>query len=138
MAKNNVTADITGVKALMNNLEKKLSEKEIAKISKKVVKDNAHIVADNLKKDMEVYKDTGASIDEVVVSSVTYKNSEATAKIGWNGPKDRYRIIHLNEWGYTKNGKQITPNGFGVVEKSYRGSEDEYASAVEKDLRGYL
>ena len=36
------------------------------------------------------------------------------------GPTGRYRIIHLNEHGYTRNGKKYTPRGFGVIAKTIK------------------
>lgn len=138
MAKNKVSVSTAGINDLLKNIEDEFGEKKMKTISKKVINESAPEVKEQLKKDMSVYKDTGASIDEVVLSNATYKNGVTTAQIGWNGPEGRYRIIHLNEWGYTKKGKQITPRGFGVIEKSFRGSTKDYLENVESELKKYL
>ena len=49
-------------------------------------------------------------------------------------PTGRYRIIHLNEHGYTRNGKN-TPRGFGVIAKTLKEVESEYRNIVIKELK---
>ncbi|MEJ7197687.1 hypothetical protein WL333_12820, partial [Staphylococcus epidermidis] len=49
-----------------------------------------------------------------------------------------YRIIHLNEHGYTRNGKKYTPRGFGVIAKTLKEVESEYRNVVIKELKKKL
>ncbi|MFC0232750.1 hypothetical protein ACFFIF_01955 [Vagococcus entomophilus] len=129
---------INGVNDVLNALEKRLGNKKVRNLSNKVVNASGAIVESKLKHDMVVFKDTGASIEEVVRSNASYKNYETIAKIGWNGPKGRYRLIHLNEWGYTRKGKQVRPKGFGVIDKSLKNSQKDYLAAVKKELSSNL
>ena len=119
-------------------MEKKLGTKKIRKVTRDAIDEGASDVEEQLKWALLTFKDTGATVDEVVRSLASYKNYNAEAEIGWNGPKQRYRLIHLNEWGYTRNGRQIKPRGFGVITKSLKSSEKIYLNAVARELRNKL
>lgn len=127
-----------GVTETIQALEKKLGTKKIRKVTREAIDEGASDVEEQLKWALLTFKDTGATVDEVVRSLASYKNYNAEAEIGWNGPKQRYRLIHLNEWGYTRNGRQIKPRGFGVITKSLKSSEKIYLNAVARELRNKL
>jgi hypothetical protein len=130
--------EFIGVKETLQAIEKKLGEKKTKKITKKAINVGAGKVGTKLKMDMIVFKDKGYTIDEVVKKDATYKNYKAEAEIGWNGPHERYRIIHLNEWGYTRNGRQIRPKGFGVITKSLKASEPIYFNTIASEVKKNL
>ena len=130
--------EIKGVQETLKNLEKKLGSRKIRAITKEAVDAGAKQVEKRLQKDMLVFKDKGYPIDEVVKTEAIFRNNQANAKIGWNGPHERYRIIHLNEWGYTRNGKQIRPRGFGVITKSLKDSEPLYFNTVAEEVKKNL
>ena len=130
---NNV--EFKGVQETLSALEKKFGEKKTQTLTKTAINAGAGKVEKNLQNDMIVFKDKGYTIDEVVKKQATYKNYKAEAEIGWNGPHQRYRIIHLNEWGYTRKGKQIRPRGFGVITKSLKNSEPLYFNTVFEEVR---
>ncbi|OJG42435.1 hypothetical protein RV04_GL000789 [Enterococcus hermanniensis] len=119
-------------------MENRLGDKKVRSIARKAINSGAEKVEKRLQSDMLVFKDTGYTIDEVVRKNATYKNYKAEAEIGWNGPHQRYRLIHLNEWGYTRNGRQIKPRGFGVITKSLKNSEPVYLSTVEMEVKKSL
>lgn len=127
-----------GVTETIQALEKKLGTKKIRKVTRDAIDEGASDVEEQLKWALLTFKDTGATVNEVVRSLASYKNYNAEAEIGWNGPKQRYRLIHLNEWGYTRNGRQIKPRGFGVITKSLKSSEKIYLNAVARELRNKL
>ena len=133
---NNV--EFKGVQETLSALEKKFGEKKTQTLTKKAINAGAGKVEKNLQNDMIVFKDKGYTIDEVVRKNATYRNYKAEAEIGWNGPHQRYRIIHLNEWGYTRKGKQIRPRGFGVITKSLKNSEPLYFEAVGEEVKKRL
>ena len=130
--------EFQGVTETIQALEKKLGTKKIRKVTRDAINEGASDVEEQLKWALLTFKDTGATVDEVVRSLASYKNYNAEAEIGWNGPKQRYRLIHLNEWGYTRNGRQIKPRGFGVITKSLKSSEKIYLNAVARELRNKL
>lgn len=133
---NNVS--IKGVNATLKELEKRLGEKQMQKISRQAINKAGEEVKKDLKQDMKSFRDTGASVDEVVQQNATKKATGVSGRIGWNGPQNRYKLIHLNEWGYTRFGRQYRPRGFGVIEKSLKGSESKYLETVESELRSQL
>ena len=130
--------EFQGVTETIQALEKKLGTNKIRKVTRDAIDEGASDVEEQLKWALLTFKDTGATVDEVVRSLASYKNYNAEAEIGWNGPKQRYRLIHLNEWGYTRNGRQIKPRGFGVITKSLKSSEKIYLNAVARELRNKL
>lgn len=132
------TAEIEGAKETLNALEKKFGKTQVRKITRKAVNLGAGKVEKKLQQDMEVFKDQGYSIDEVVKTTARYRNEVVEAEIGWNGPKERYRLIHLNEWGYTRNGRQIRPRGFGVITKSLANSGQMYLDTVYEEVKKSL
>lgn len=131
-------SQITGVKETIRVLEKKLGEKKMKILTKKAINVAAEKVEKKLQNDMLVFKDKGYTIDEVVRKDAIYRNGNAEAEIGWNGPHERYRLIHLNEWGYTRNGRQIKPRGFGVITKSLKNSEPLYFDTVSEEVKKNL
>ncbi|HGF7174123.1 hypothetical protein [Enterococcus hirae] len=130
--------EIKGVQETIKALEKKLGEKKIKTLTKKAINVAAEKVEMKLQNDMIVFKDKGYTIDEVVRKNATYRNSNAEAEIGWNGPHQRYRLIHLNEWGYTRKGKQIKPRGFGAITKSLKKSEPLYFDTISEEVKKSL
>ncbi|EMF0108794.1 hypothetical protein OU491_000548 [Enterococcus hirae] len=131
-------SQILGVKETIQALEKKLGEKKIKTLTKRAINVAAEKVEKKLQNDMIVFKDKGYTIDEIVRKNATYRNSNAEAEIGWNGPHHRYRLIHLNEWGYTRKGRQIKPRGFGVITKSLRNSEPLYFDTALEEVKKNL
>lgn len=75
------------------------------------------VVVEQMKKNFESFQGAGYSKEEIMRTDARTKNDVEELKIGWNGEHDRWRIVHLNEFGYTKKGKQYTPRGFGVIAK---------------------
>ncbi len=131
-------SQIIGVKETIQALEKKLGEKKMKTLTKRAINVAAEKVEKKLQNDMIVFKDKGYTIDEVVRKNATYRNSNAEAEIGWNGPHQRYRLIHLNEWGYTRKGRQIKPRGFGVITKSLKNSEPLYFDTALEEVKKNL
>ncbi|MDY4307265.1 hypothetical protein SNF32_07620 [Enterococcus mundtii] len=130
--------EMKGVQETIDALENKFGEKKTKTLIKKAINTGAEKVERKLQTDMLVFKDKGYTIDEVVRKNAAYKNYKAQAEIGWNGPHQRYRLIHLNEWGYTRKGRQIRPRGFGVITKSLKQSEPVYFDSVLKEVKKNL
>ncbi|PTO36882.1 hypothetical protein C6P52_13280 [Enterococcus mundtii] len=130
--------EMKGVQETIDALENKFGEKKTKTLIKKAINTGAEKVERKLQTDMLVFKDKGYTIDEVVRKNAAYKNHKAQAEIGWNGPHQRYRLIHLNEWGYTRNGRQIKPRGFGVITKSLKNSEPVYFETVASEVKRNL
>lgn len=93
-----------------------------------------------LKTNFEKFKDTGASINEMTrtkpfTSKVT---RQQTIIIEWVGPHDRYKLVHLNEHGYDRNGKKFIPRGFGVIENTLQAVKTSYKNIITEEMRRRL
>lgn len=133
-----MAADVRGADEIIRALKQKFSSEKWSRIENKALKSGAEVVAKEVKKGLEAYKDTGATVDELVVSKPKKKGGYKHVLIGWNGPKQRYRIIHLNEFGYNLNGKHISPRGKGKIRKATGVSKKAYLKAVKKELSKHL
>lgn len=118
---------IYGVEGVLRNLENKLGSRVIATVSNKALKKAGQYGADKLQNDISYFKRTGATVDEVVLSRVRNQYGERLIDIGWEGPMERWRLVHLNEFGYNAHGtfNRITPAGYGAVQKSMNDMQNE-------------
>ncbi|MGY3716783.1 HK97 gp10 family phage protein, partial [Sutcliffiella cohnii] len=105
-----MSVKLKGRNQLIKNLEKKLGPENIQRISDKALKAGAEVFVKELKRQFESFRDKGWSIDEITISEPMVVDGKRIIKVHWRGPKNRYRIIHLNEWGTIKHPK---PRGKG-------------------------
>ncbi|WP_146548768.1 HK97 gp10 family phage protein [Rummeliibacillus suwonensis] len=124
-----------GFDEVLKELEKQMKSSQLSKVTNKALEKGAEVVKKEVVKEFEKFKDTGASIEEIVISKVSVRGGEKSVKLGWNGPKGRYRIIHLNEFGYDKNGKKIKPKGYGALKHAIDNSQQAYFDSVYKELK---
>ncbi|HDU0222278.1 TPA: hypothetical protein REF44_002487 [Listeria monocytogenes] len=129
-----MSVEVTGVEELERQLVNLFGRENLPQLVDPALIAGAALVAKTLKSEFVQFKDTGASIDEINIEKPSYDNGVRSIKIDWKGPKDRYKIIHLNEYGYTRNGKKITPSGTGSIAGSLRISERAYRAIVQKKI----
>lgn len=127
-----------GFDDVLKELEKQINPRQVSKVTNEALQAGAEIVKDRVVGEFEKFKDTGASIDEIVISKVGTRDGVKTIKLGWNGPKERYRIIHLNEFGFDNNGRKIKPKGYGALNRAIKLSEKKYFDTVYKELKKHL
>lgn len=123
---------ITGLKNLQRELERRYGKQNMQRISDRALIAGANVFVSILKSEFESFKDQGGSIEEITISEPFVMNGVRTIKVYWRGPKGRYRIIHLNEWGTVKN---PNPRGKGAIARALRTAQDAYKSAVKHALR---
>ena len=129
-----MSVDIKGIKEVEDQLSKMFGRDEMLMIVDNALTQASKPFVSELEKNFDTFKDTGASKDEITVNEPIYKNGVRTIVVNWRGSKDRYRLIHLNEFGYTKNGKKILPRGLGAIARSLRSSESVYFKVVKEEL----
>lgn len=117
-----MSVEIKGIPEVLNKLESVYGKQAMQAKSDKALNEASEFFIKALKKEFESFKDTGASIEEM------------TVLIEWVGPMNRKNIIHLNEHGYTRDGKKYTPRGFGVIAKTLAASERKYREIIKKEL----
>lgn len=129
---------IEGMEALQKAILEAYSGTKAKNIQKAALDAGGDLVMERLKENFEAFKDTGYSRDEIVKTDSRSRNDVLQLQIGWNGPHKRWRIIHLNEFGYTKAGRQFTPKGFGTIGKTIKETEEDYFSTVAGKMREML
>lgn len=127
-----MSVKVTGQKKLIAELEKRFGKSKMQQISDKGLDRAADAFIKELKSQFQSFKDTGASIDEITKKGPYTLNGKRTITIHWRGPKDRYRIIHLNEWGTI-----ISPNprGKGAVARALKNAEKAYKEAIKQAIK---
>ena len=127
--------NITGLKSLQAELEKRFGQAKMQEISDQALFEGAQVIKKELEQNFESFRDTGASIDEITISDPKDGPNGRRRNIHWIGPKDRYRLIHINEWGTVKN---PNPAGKGKVAASLECGKKAYRKAVKKVLESEL
>lgn len=133
-----MSVKFNGFDDVIKELEKQMNPRQVSKVTNKALQVGAEVVKDGVVGEFEKFKDTGASIDEIVISKVGTHDGVKSIKLGWNGPKERYRIIHLNEFGFDKNGRKIKPKGYGALNRAIKSSEKKYLDTVYRELKKHL
>lgn len=123
--------EVKGMDVLLGQLETKLGKQNMQRISDEGLKAGADVFVKELKSQFESFKDTGASIKEITVGEPDWVGDERTIKVYWKGPKNRYAIVHLNEWGTVKN---PNPRGKGAIARALKNSEQAYHEAIRNAL----
>ncbi|MDW8515822.1 HK97-gp10 family putative phage morphogenesis protein [Priestia flexa] len=127
-----MSVEVTGLNQLLSTLEKKYGPAAVQRISDQALKEGAKAFVRELKLQFELFKDTGGSIEEITISKPMTIAGARTIKVHWRGPKGRYRIIHLNEWGTVKN---PNPKGKGAIARALRNAEKAYQAALLNAVR---
>lgn len=132
-----MSVNIKGIKELQSALENMLPARKSSSAINKAVNTGGDKVVENLQKALSEFKDTGASVEEVVRSNARANslNDDRSLKVGWNGPKSRKSFVHLQEFGYTKGGKKIKTKGMGAIQRAINESEKDYFGIVYSELR---
>lgn len=113
------------------NLEKKLGPAKVNQVVNKALKEVGKEIEPDFKAALTVYKDTGETIESVVVSGVRRAEGVPMIKLGF-GAGSRWRLVHLNEFGYAK---KRTPRGLGVIRKFSTRLEGAYPSKIRRKIR---
>ncbi|MEB7659584.1 hypothetical protein NGB28_04920 [Staphylococcus xylosus] len=131
-----MTISVKGDKEIIAYLEKKFGKSATKRITDFALTKGGQKVVQIIKRDMGSFKDTGESVSETSLSKPMTIGGVRTVKIHWHGPKQRYRIIHLNEYGhYDRSGKWVNTAGKGVIERAMREGRETYFRTVKEEIR---
>ena len=131
-----MTVTVKGDKEIIAYLEKKYGRAATKRITDFALTKGGQKVVQIIKNNMKSFKDTGESVEETTVSKPMTINGVRTVKIHWRGPKQRYRIIHLNEYGhFDRAGKWVNTAGKGVIENAMREGRETYFRTVKEEIR---
>lgn len=125
-------SSVTGTEEILANIEKNMGKAKANRVVNKALRTTADEIVLLTKEAVAYYRDTGATYDEVVRSNV--KGASAGIKsidVGWKGDMSRWRLVHLNEFGYTRFGKYVRPQGMGAVQRA----ADKSKTTAWKNMR---
>lgn len=131
MASQGLTIEVNGIEKVEAELAKKFSKEALDEITDKALIAGARVIKAELRKNFELFKDTGASRDEITISKPMILNGVKSILIYWSGPKNRWHIIHMNEFGTVKN---PNPRGKGAIERSIKSGKKEYLRVVAAEI----
>lgn len=127
--------EIRGVDEVIKALDEQFSERRSSSIQNKTVNEATEIFKEGLAEAISVYSDTGATVGETTRSRASKKaDGTRTSRVGWSGPKKRYKLIHLNEFGYVRWGKRYNPRGTGVIRAYIDKSQKIYIENIRTGL----
>lgn len=131
-----MTITMKGDKEIIAYLEKNYGKSATKRITDFALTKGGQKVVQIIKNNTKSFKDTGESVEETTVSKPMTINGVRTVKIHWRGPKQRYRIIHLNEYGhFDRSGKWVNTAGKGVIENAMREGRETYFRTVKEEMR---
>lgn len=129
--------ELSGLNEVLTNLEKKLGNNRVNRVVNKSLKSVGVEAEQDLKSAVAVFKDTGKTQEEITASNVSRAHyGIPTIKIGWGpGSGHRWRLEHLNEFGYTRHGRRYSPRGLGVVRQFVDIYGSKYPQKMEEELK---
>lgn len=120
-----MSISVQGQADILRALEAKLGKSRTTRVVNKALRNTGDDIVEIVKESVDYYRKTGATYDEVVKSRI--KLSPKGVKgidVGWRGDKNRWRLVHLNEFGYTRFGKYVRPRGMGAVQRAADKSKE--------------
>lgn len=109
-----MSVSVEGVDEIVKNLEEKLGEARTTRIVNKALRETGEEVLDIVKDAVATYIDTGLTHETVIKSGIR-RTPHKTIEVGWNSGR-RWRLVHLNEFGYVRYGKFHSPRGMGKLQ----------------------
>ena len=134
-----MSVEFHGLAEIQQRLKQMMSEKEFKKLTDTAVTAGATVlkkeVTRRLSSNLGDYS-IGATVEETVMSKPKSKRGARTVQIGWNGPLERYRIIHLNENGYKRDGKFYGPQlgGYKQIAKAMETKKQEVFDVMRREM----
>lgn len=130
--------ELKGLDDLQKQLEKKFGNAGMKSTVENALINGAKEFDKVLKPELEKFKDTGATVDDTTYKKEFITGKNPSIKIHWNSTHERYRLIHLNEHGYTRNGKKYRPRGYGAIARALAKGKPVYYAAIKKELERKL
>ncbi|KRM92797.1 hypothetical protein [Loigolactobacillus rennini] len=127
---------LRGERDLEKILAKRFGKSQMQHVVDQALIKGAEKVADIIRQNMQSFADTGKSARATNVSKPVTVNGLREVKIHWQDSTERWRIIHLNEYGhFDKAGKWVNTAGKGVIENAMRQGRNVYFATVKDELR---
>lgn len=125
--------ELVGVDEVLAKMEQRLGEAKVRRVTNKALREVGRELEPEFKQAVASYRDTGATVNAVVVSGISRTTGRAEIKIGFGkGFPSRWQLVHLNELGYDRN---RNPRGFGVIRRFSNRLESQYPEKIATRLR---
>ena len=125
-------AELRGFDDVLRNIEARLGDAKVKRATSHALKTVADETLEEFKGALQAYKDTGETIESATAGRVTgLATGVPVVKIGF-GEGSRWRLVHLNEFGY---GKNPHPRGFGVVRRFSEANAKTYKYRIASHLK---
>lgn len=126
-------------KEAMDYLTRKVGPTKMRKIYDLALIEAGQIVLDAIKSNIRHFRYTGAEHGEVKLSKPKWEGGKRTVIIYWEGAKDRYKVVHLNEKGFRMvNGKFFKPKGFGSIDRAMRSARESYYKKIKEEIEKHI
>jgi len=134
------TVEIKGMDEVLAKLEAKFSKGRVSRIENNALRIAGRLMAVKLKQAVASYRDTGATVMEITVGNPKGGRTVRKISIGWSasGSGQRWRLVHLNEFGYTRWGRSYSPNGMGKIQGAFDSSKDAVKVLQRHELERLL
>jgi hypothetical protein len=126
-----MTVEIRGLSELLDQLEQRFGPQSMISIIDDALVAASGVYKTALLTELNSFKDTGATVDELTFSEPYDVDGVRTITVHWKGPKGRYRVIHLNEYGTVKN---PNPRGKGAIQRSLQAAKTAYQQEIARVL----
>ncbi|CYU68533.1 hypothetical protein [Streptococcus suis] len=132
---------LTGIEQILNALEARLGEANMRRVTSKALRT---IAKDHVAPEVEAmarsFVDKGNTVRQIVVGNVSFADYNIPKiKVGWKrsdpGDSPRWNIEHLNEMGFTRNGKFYRPRGFGKLQGVIDDFGEQYPRLAREELK---
>lgn len=125
-------AELRGFDDVLRNIEARLGDAKVKRATSHALKTVADETLEEFKGALQAYKDTGETIESATAGRVTgFATGVPVVKIGF-GEGSRWRLVHLNEFGY---GKNPHPRGFGVIRRFSEANAKTYKYRIASHLK---
>lgn len=135
-----VVVTIDGIDEVIKALEEQFSQKKVTRAERKAMSIAGKYVKGHISHNVATYRRTGATVRELIAEKPRRSQGRMLMKVGWkgDGTYQRWRLVHLNEWGYIREHKVIKPRGVGMITKAVEGSLETAAELQFRELKRTL
>lgn len=130
-------AELKGMDDILKKLEQKFGSAKVTRAVNKTLNTAGDETQKKVEQGVSSFRDSGATVAQVTRTNARKIQEVPTVKIGW-GQGSRWRLEHLNEFGYTRHGKFVRPRGFGVLQRVIDSEKTEYPERIKKGLKENL
>ena len=125
-----------GLDELERELEKRFGRKAMQAITDKALIAGAKVIIDEIKRQLKPSERSGALIDEITHSEPYWSGGKRTVRIMWEGPNNRYTLVHLIEYGhFGKHGFFVKPKAQGGINRAVKQGQRKYTETVKRELK---